>query len=287
LFPASNGMDLTNLTTLHRVMREYHVFAQKRLGQNFLIDRSVLETIVNAANLKSTDDVLEIGPGLGTLTRALSEKAEQIITIEKDIHLIKIFRALNSDLTNIKMIEGNALFLDDAFFKKYFKKPYKLIANLPYYITSAIIRFFLQTNHQPIMMILMVQKEVAERIVALPPEANILSVAVQFYGQPEIVALVSKTAFWPSPKVDSAIIKIVPYAKKKYNVKNEEAFFKIVKAGFSEKRKQLHNALGNSLQLTDEAVKQALIDSKIDSSRRAQTLSIEEWINLYQNIGQK
>lgn len=277
-------MDLTNLSTLQRVMREYHVFAQKRLGQNFLIDKNVLDTIIEASALKKNEEVLEIGPGLGTLTRALSEHVKEVVTIEKDIHLIKILRALNSDLSNIKIIEGNALFLDKAFFERYLKKSYKLIANLPYYITSAIIRFFLESPRKPSLMILMVQKEVAERITSLPPEANILSVAVQFYGQPEIVAEVPRTSFWPSPKVDSAILKIVPYVHKPFEVDNEKAFFKIVKAGFSERRKQLHNALGNSLQLSDEIVKKALIDSRIDSSRRAQTLSIEEWITLYQNI---
>ncbi|MBU1083074.1 ribosomal RNA small subunit methyltransferase A [Patescibacteria group bacterium] len=277
-------MDLTNLSTLQRVMREYHVFAQKKLGQNFLIDKQVLDTIIEASSLKNTEDVLEIGPGLGTLTRALAGKAKEVITVEKDIHLIKIFRALNSDLANIKAIEGNALFLDKPFFDRYFKKSYKLIANLPYYITSAIIRFFLQSPRQPSLMILMVQKEVAERIIALPPAANILSVAVQFYGQPEIVAEVPNTSFWPSPTVDSAILKIVPYSRKPYKVTNEKEFFKIIKAGFSERRKQLHNSLGNSLQLPDKMVKKALIDSKIDSSRRAQTLSIEEWVTLYQNL---
>lgn len=265
-------------------MREYHVFAQKRLGQNFLIDKNVLNNIIEASALKNNEEVLEIGPGLGTLTRALSEHAKEVVTIEKDIHLIKIFRALNSDLTNIKVVEGNALFLDEAFFDRYFKKSYKLIANLPYYITSAIIRFFLQSPRKPALMILMVQKEVAERIIALPPEANILSVAVQFYGQPEIITVVPRTAFWPSPKVDSAILKIVPHVHKPFEVDNEKGFFRIVKAGFSERRKQLHNSLGNNLQLPDEIVNKALIDSKIDSSRRAQTLSIEEWVTLYQNL---
>lgn len=277
-------MDLTNLPTLQRVMREYHVFAQKRLGQNFLIDRSALDTIIEASTLKKNEEVLEIGPGLGTLTRALSEHVKEVVTIEKDIHLIKIFKALNSDLTNIKIVEGNALFLDKTFFDRYFKKSYKLIANLPYYITSAAIRFFLESPRKPSLMILMVQKEVAERIIALPPEANLLSVAVQFYGKPEIVAEVPRTSFWPSPKVDSAILKIVHHAHKPFEVSDEKQFFRVVKAGFSERRKQLHNSLGNSLQLSDEIVNKALIDSKIDSSRRAQTLSIEEWVTLYQNL---
>lgn len=277
-------MNLTDIFTIQRIMREYNIFTQKRLGQHFLINSEVLDKIIQAAELKTNDDVLEIGPGLGTLTRALSAKSRQVITVEKDIRLIKVFKAINSDLTNIKIIEGNALFLDQPFFKQYFKKGYKLIANLPYYITSAIIRFFLENSFTPNLMVLMVQKEVGERIISLPPDANLLSVAIQFYSQPEIMAEVSKTAFWPIPKVDSVILRITPHSPKKYQVKNEKEFFRIIKAGFGEKRKQLHNSLAGGLQLDEAIIKQALINSKINNSRRAQTLTIPEWITLYQNI---
>lgn len=277
-------MDLTNIQTVHLIFREYQLSAQKRLGQNFLVSREVLEKIVEAAELKDTDEILEIGPGLGTLTRELAETSKQVVAIEKDVIMAKTCRSINSDLTNIKVVGGNALALESSFFKQYFPKGnYKLVANLPYYLTSAIIRFFLSGTSRPVMMVLMVQKEVAERIVALPPSANILSVAVQFYGEPEIVAIVPKQSFWPIPKVDSAIIRITPHSKLLDNL-DESAFFRLVKAGFSERRKQLHNSLSGGLHLDDDAVKKILNKSGITPDRRAQTLTIPEWLKLYQNI---
>lgn len=277
-------MDLTNLTTIRLIFREYHLSAQKYLGQNFLVNPDVLESIVQAAELKNSDEVLEIGPGLGTLTRALAQNTQRVVAIEKDTGMAKACRGINSDLSNIKIIEGNALALDGSFFQQYFPShPYKLVANIPYYLTSAIIRFFLESSHRPVMMVLMVQKEVAERIVATPPEANILSVAVQFYGHPEIITLVPKQNFWPIPKVDSALIRITPHKKLPVKI-DEKRFFRIVKAGFGERRKQLHNSLAGGLHLDDTVTKKILIKTGISPDRRAQTLTINDWVKLYQNI---
>lgn len=277
-------MDLTNLTTIRLIFREYHLAAQKYLGQNFLINPDVLESIVQAAQLNNSDEVLEIGPGLGALTRALAQNVKRVVAIEKDTGMAKACRGINSDLTNIKIIEGNALALNGDFFQQYFpSRPYKLVANIPYYLTSAIIRFFLESSHRPVMMVLMVQKEVAERIVATPPEANILSVAVQFYGHPEIIIPVSKQNFWPIPKVDSAVIRITPHKKLPTKV-DEKKFFRIVKAGFGERRKQLHNSLAGGLHLDDTLTKKILAKAGITPDRRAQTLTIPEWLKLYQNI---
>lgn len=276
-------MDLTDLGTIKRILREYGAFAQKKLGQHFLIDRDILNAIVRAAELTPQDKVLEIGPGLGVLTRTLATQAREVIAIEKDPTMIGIFGAINSDLINTKIVEGNALALTERFFDQYIKKPYKLIANLPYYLTSAIIRFFLQTLLRPDMMILMVQHEVAERIVASPPNANILSVAVQFYGTPTIIRKVPREAFWPTPQVDSAILKIVPHPTR-LQIDSEKKFFKVIKAGFGERRKQLHNSLAGGLGISDEAIKKILAQSHIASHRRAQTLTISEWIILYQNL---
>lgn len=277
-------MDLTNIQTVHLILREYQLSAQKRLGQNFLVSREVLEKIIQAAELQDTDEVLEIGAGLGTLTRELAQQSARVIAIEKDVILAKACRSINSDLTNIKVIEGNALALENSFFKQYFPKGnYKLVANLPYYLTSAIIRFFLSNTYRPAMMVLMVQKEVAERIVALPPMANLLSVAVQFYGKPDVVAIVPKQSFWPIPKVDSAIIRIIPHSKLSRNI-DESAFFRIIKAGFGERRKQLHNSLTGGLHLSNETAKKILTKSGISPDRRAQTLTIPEWLKLYQSI---
>lgn len=277
-------IDLTDTDLIRRVLREYQVFAQKKLGQHFLIDKETLKQIIAAANLKPADSVLEIGPGLGTLTRALSPHVKKVVAVEKDYQMIKIFGSINRDLANVKIVEANALTLTPQFLKQHFGKTYKLVANLPYYLTSAILRFFLQRKVRPAMMVVMVQKEVAERIIALPPEANLLSVAVQIYGQPEIVAKVPRLSFWPAPKVDSAILKITPYSTDRYPIDDDTAFFRVVKAGFGERRKQLHNSLSSGLHLSLAEAKQILQDCDIQSSRRAQTLTIREWQKLHEKI---
>ncbi len=278
-------MDLTNLDTIRLILREYRLSAQKQLGQHFLINSEVLDRIIAAAKLTDTDEVLEIGPGLGVLTRALAQNSQQVIAIEKDTGMAKACRGINSDLANMKIIEGNALALNHTFFQEHFpNKKYKLVANLPYYLTSAIIRFFLLTPTPPVMMVLMVQKEVAERIVATPPQANLLSVAVQFYGTAEIITLVPKQNFWPIPKIDSAVIRIIPHKKLPAKI-DDKRFFQIVKAGFGERRKQLHNSLSGGLNLDVAQAKKILTSIGISSERRAQTLTIAEWIKLYQKIG--
>ncbi|OGB74851.1 ribosomal RNA small subunit methyltransferase A [candidate division Kazan bacterium RIFCSPHIGHO2_01_FULL_49_10] len=277
-------IDLTDTDLIRRILREYRVFAQKKLGQHFLVDKNALTKIVAAAKLKSTDSILEIGPGLGTLTRALAPKVKQIVAVEKDYQMIRIFREINRDINNAKIVEANALMLPPSFFRQQFGRSYKLVANLPYYLTSAILRFFLQSKIRPAMMVVMVQQEVAERIIALPPESNLLSVAVQLYGQPEIVATVPRFSFWPAPKVDSAILQITPYRTNKYEVKDDAALFRVIKAGFGARRKQLHNSLSSGLHLPLSATKQILEDCGIQSTRRAQTLTIPEWLKLYEKI---
>ncbi|MBU1092655.1 ribosomal RNA small subunit methyltransferase A [Patescibacteria group bacterium] len=277
-------MDLTDIGTVRRILQEYQTIAQKRLGQHFLVSSDVLDNIITAAKLTPKDKVLEIGPGFGTLTRALAQKAYRVVAVEKDTAMIKACRGINADLTNIQIIEGNALALSKQFFQQYFPKTnYKLVANLPYYLTSAIIRFFLNGSHRPDMMVLMVQKEVAERIVATPPDANLLSVAVQFYGAPEIVTIVPKQNFWPMPKVDSAVIRITPYKKPHANIEDNK-FFRLVKAGFGERRKQIHNSLAGGLHLAPSIIEKVLAKSGIEPTRRAQTLNLKEWIKLYKNI---
>ncbi|MEA1909680.1 MAG: 16S rRNA (adenine(1518)-N(6)/adenine(1519)-N(6))-dimethyltransferase RsmA [Patescibacteria group bacterium] len=277
-------MDLTDLSIVHRILKEYKITAHKKLGQNFLVNRSVLNKIIEAAKLSENDNVLEIGPGLGTLTRELAQNANSVVAIEKDINMVKAARGLNSDLNNLKIIPGNALALEEDFLRETLNSDsYKLVANIPYYLTSIIIRFFLELKFKPDLLVLMVQKEVAERIVAKRPNANILSVAVQFYGTPEIITEVSKQDFWPIPKVDSAVIKIVPFKENKYDVEPTK-FFRLVKAGFGERRKQLHNSLSGGLQLPNETIKEVLAASGINSADRAQNLTIDQWVELYQHL---
>ena len=249
----------------------------KRLGQNFLISDIILKKIIRASQIKSSDLILEIGSGTGILTKALAQKAKKIIAVEKDKSLISI---LEKELpNNVEIISGDILKIKNLKLPKH----YKLIANLPYYITAPVIRMFLE-NDSPKLMILMVQKEVGQRICATPPKMSLLAVSIQFYSIPKIISYVSKKAFWPKPKVDSAIIEIKP----KLKIVSHEMFFEIVKAGFCHPRKQILNTLStklaskalNEVKSNKEKIRAWLLKNKIDPTRRPETLSVEDWIKL-------
>lgn len=260
-------MDLTSEKTIKELFRKHNIKPSKHLGQNFLIDKSVLRKIIETADLSSKDTILEIGPGLGILTIELAKKAKQVIAVEKDKRMCEILKEVLKDYKNVKIINQDALSYELRV------TSYKLIANLPYYITSPVIRKFLETENPPKETILMVQKEVAQRIVAKPLRMNLLAVAVQFYAKAEIVSYVRKRSFYPQPKVDSAIIKIIPQPIPKINTKK---FFQLVKTGFSSKRKMLKN----NLQLEESILKKI----KINPKTRAENLSIQDWLKLYDEI---
>lgn len=260
------------------LLKKYGIRPLKSLGQNFLIDERVFDRIIRAAELSDNEIVLEVGPGIGNLTLKLGERAQKVIAIEKDKKMCEILKKVLEDqnVKNIKIIEQDALKLD---FSQYTQKPYKLIANLPYYITSPVIRKFLELKKPPESMILMVQKEVAQRICAKPPKLSLLAVSVQFYAKPKIISYVSKKSFWPRPKIDSAIIKIIPF-KVGWSKKYTEKFFEIVKAGFSHPRKQLINNLSKGLSLEKQRIEKWLLRNKIQPSQRAETLSVDNWQKL-------
>lgn len=270
-------MDLTSKKIIKNLLKKYNIYPSKILGQNFLISKKVLEKILDAANLKSKDVVLEIGPGIGTLTKELAKKAKRVIAIEKDQKMIKILKETLKGLKNIKVIQEDIL-------KYNFKSqvPYKIVANLPYYITSPVLRKFLESDFKPKEMILMVQKEVAQRIVARAPDMNLLAVSVQFFAEPKTVSFVSKNCFWPRPKVDSAILKISQIGMDLPPIETN-LFFKIVRAGFAQPRKQLVNSLSNGLKLEKEKVRKWLKENRIKPERRPETLSIKDWIKLTKN----
>lgn len=271
-------MDLASKKTIKELLRKYNIKPSKRLGQNFLIDKIVLRKIIETANLSTKDTILEIGPGLGILTIELAKKAKQVIAVEKDKRMCEILKEVLKDYKNIKIIN------QDILSYKLQTTSYKLIANLPYYITSLVIRKFLENppvggppaGKPPKETILMVQKEVAQRIVAKPPLMNLLAVGVQFYAKAEIVSYVRKKSFYPQPKVDSAIIKMIPQPTPKINTKK---FFQLVKTGFSSKRKMLKNNL--------ELEKSILEKIKINPKTRAENLSIQDWLKLYDEIYKK
>ncbi len=265
---------------MKEISKKYNIKPSKRLGQNFLVDRSILKKIINAADLSSEDTVLEIGPGLGILTIELAKRAEQVIAIEKDKKLCEILKDVLKNYENVEIINQDALSYELRV------TSYKLIANLPYYITSPVIRKFLEAEHKPELMVLMVQKEVAQRICAKPPHMNLLAVAVQFYAKPEIISYVSKKSFWPTPKVDSAIIKITSNVGFKKSYIDAKKFFKIVKAGFSSKRKMLKNNL-SSTSLEAKKIEKILEKLGLNPKVRAENLSVEDWVKLYEEICKK
>lgn len=291
-------MDLTNKSTIQQIVNFYDLSPVKGLGQHFILDKDSLNKMTEAANLTESDLVIEIGAGLGSLTRELSQKAGKVIAIEKDPNLIRILPKINSDLMNVEYLEKNILSLDDSFFEEKFSnwtgsvktngrevpESYKIVSNLPFYITSAIIRQFLEASPKPEVMVIMIQKEVAERIIAGPPSESVLGISVKFYGEPEIVTKVNSNNFWPEPQVDSSILKITPYQAPKWEVKDTEGFFRLVKAGFRQKRKQLKNSLSHGLELSKDEASKILKSADIDPTRRAQTLSVEDWVSLHNEL---
>jgi len=269
---------LTFIRTIRYLLKKYRTHPSKRLGQNFLINGAILKKVIKAADLHPQDTVLEIGPGIGVLTQGLARTAKKVIAIEKDPKMCEILKETLKNFKNVEIIQADILKLDP---KPYALKPYKLVANLPYYIAAPVIRKFLESKIQPKSMILMVQKEVAQRICSKPPDMSILAVSIQFYAKTEIISYVSKKSFWPSPKVDSAIIKIIP---RQFCVpvsrQFRERFFRIVKAGFAHPRKQILNNLSNELKYNKEKVKSWLLKNNIQPGQRAETLTLEDWIKL-------
>jgi 16S rRNA (adenine1518-N6/adenine1519-N6)-dimethyltransferase len=268
----------------------YHHIAKKSLGQNFLNNQAIIDKIIAAANPTATETVLEIGPGKGILTKSLVACAGTTVAIEKDnglfAHLGELFeQEINQG--KLSLVHGDALDFDPETLRSY--GSYKLVANIPYNITGAIIEKFLSCSFQPTMMVLMVQKEVAERIVAKNKKTggqgkeSILSIAVKVYGEPEYICTVKAGNFTPAPKIDSAVIKINNISREKFlNKHHEEVFFQIMKAGFAHKRKTLAGNLKNILE--PELVTAILSSNNISPSVRAEDLGINDWLILAQLV---
>ncbi len=278
-------MILTSRRVIKNLLKKYGGYPLKRLGQNFLVDSEVLKKIIKAANLQPDDIVLEIGPGIGVLTQELAKKAERVIAIEKDSKMVEILKETLKDLKNVKIIQG------DILKTTHYPLPtthYKIVANLPFYITSPVIRMFLESLNSPKEMTLTIQKEVAQRICSKPPKMSLLAVSVQFYADAKIISYIPKKSFWPQPEVDAAILQIVPRSLAYGSVLFREQFFRIVKTGFSHPRKQLANNLSNGLalsppnglKLNKKELSSLLVKNNIQPSQRAETLNIEDWLKL-------
>jgi len=266
--------------SIKSILTKYNIQPKKRLGQSFLIDKNILEKIINAANLSKNDIVLEIGPGLGSLTKELAKRVKRVIAIEKDKVMARVLEKTlkENKINNVEIINKDILKIPNY---ELLITNYKLIANLPYYITSPVIRKFLEAENRPQQMILMVQKEVAERIIAKNNKMSLLSVSVQFYAKPEIISYVSKDSFYPKPKVDSAIIKITPQQTPEINIKK---FFELVKISFSSKRKKLKNNITPWLKMEKPDFEKILKELKINPNIRAENLSIKDWLKLFHRL---
>ncbi len=268
------GISLPELN-LPAILRKYDLHPSKGLGQNFLNDTSALQQITHAANISSSDAVLEIGPGLGSLTRYLALSAGTVTAVELDRRLFPALEDILAPYKNVRLVQGDILKLDPE--KLVSVSGYIVVANIPYYITSAIIRHLLEAKLQPARIVLTVQEEVAARICALPGKMSLLALSVQVYGKPTIHGRIPAGSFLPSPKVDSAILCVEIYRQPVIPIEKLDVFFRVIKAGFSQKRKTLRNALASGLGLPHTSVEQLLLKAKIDPSRRAETLTLEEW----------
>lgn len=283
------------------LMRRYKIDPKRSLGQNFLMDASHLDRIVAAAELTPADVVLEIGPGLGTLTRRLAAQAGHVVAVELDDRLIELLRADFANQPHVHIVHSDILEVNppDLLAKEignseFFASPpdpagginhsapngrinYKIVANLPYYITSLALRHILEATPPPSIAVIMVQKEVAERICAKPGDLSLLAVSVQFYATPRIVQRVPAGAFYPAPKVDSAVLHLDIHPQPAVTSVAPETFFEVVRAGFGQKRKQLANSLTAGLGISKNAAQEALIRADIDPKRRAETVTLDEW----------
>lgn len=261
------------------ILRRFKLRAEKKLGQNFLIDASIVRQIVAAAELSEQDTVLEIGPGIGTLTQGLAESGAQVVAVELDAKLLPVLDVTLAEHANVRIVQGDILKID--IMREIGAEKFKVCANLPYYITTPIIFALLEKNLPMERLVVMVQKEVAERMAAQPggKEYGALSVAMQYYTEPKIICTVPPSSFLPAPAVASAVIQCKKREKPSVEVCDEALFFRIVRAAFSLRRKMLSNSLKN-MGISTEEIEAWLGRAEVDGKRRAETLNLAEFARL-------
>lgn len=267
-------MDLSNIKDLKVAMQLAGIKANKGLGQHFLIDAESVDAIIDAANISSSDTVLEVGPGLGVMTDQLAKTGAQIMAVETDHNLVELLNRRLPD--NVQVEEADIMKFNLA----NVPTDYKVVANVPYYITSPIIRLLMESKNPPIHSVLLIQKEVAERIAAEPGDMSILALSVQYYADVELVVDVPRDRFYPEPNVDSTVIKLTRKAQPAFAADTAK-LFRLIKAGFGEKRKQLRNSLSGGLQMTTEQSARLIEQAGLKDTARAQELSLEQWKALY------
>lgn len=262
-------MELYNLADIKGILMKHGLWAKKYFGQNFLIDKEVLEKILETAELRTDDEVVEIGPGLGVLTKELAQKAKHVTTLELDPQLLPILKDTLANYKNITILNQDALLFGPVF------KKYKVVANIPYNITSPLINLFLQADYKPTSITLLVQKEVAEKICLTEPDMTVLSLQVALFGQARFIKKIGPDSFYPPPKVESAILQIQLYQPSSPNftsTENGRKVLSLAKQAFSQRRKKLSNTLADH--------KDAMTKAGIDANRRPETLSVKEWLSL-------
>jgi 16S rRNA (adenine1518-N6/adenine1519-N6)-dimethyltransferase len=266
-------MDLTRVEDVRTALRLAGLKANKALGQHFLVDHPSLEAIMAAAHPEPTDTVLEIGPGLGVMTRPLSQAVAKVVAVEADPVLATLLARdapPNLQVTRMDILQFDLATLPAG---------YKVIANIPYYLTSKIFRLLIESPNPPSVMSLLIQKEVAERITAKPGQLSILALSIRYYGQAELVQVVERHKFWPAPEVDSAVLR-VKYTGPAFPA-DPDQLFRLIKAGFGEKRKQLKNSLAGGLNLTSELAVELVAAAGLPPMARAQELDLSSWERLY------
>jgi len=269
-----------------KLLKQWDIRPSKGLGQNFLSDQRILEKIVAAAELTPDEVALEIGAGVGTLTEQLAQEAGHVIAVELDERLMPVLRSTLSEFDNVTLIQGDILTLHPAALigadetqPPTSNPQYKVVANLPYYITSVVLRHLLEASRKPRRMVITMQREVAERITAGPGQMSLLAVSVQFYGRPQLLLRIKPGSFYPIPQVDSAVVRVDLHPPP---LPPEETadFFRVVRSGFSQRRKQLHNSLSAGLRLPSAEISTQLEEAGVDHRKRAQALTIEEWVKI-------
>ena len=271
--------DLTNLDTLRGLLRRHGLRPNKTFGQHLLVDRDALDAILSAAELTPEDNVLEVGSGTGVLTVELAERVHRVVAVELDRAILPVLRETTARFPHVEIIPRDLLDIQPSVV--FGDAPYKLVANLPYYITALTLRHFLEASNPPRKLVVMVQWEVAQRLTAMPGDLSLLGLSVQFYGQPRLIAKVLAASFYPPPQVDSAIVRIDLFPHPLIEDPEErERFFALAHAGFAEKRKQVHNSLARNLRVPRQTVAEWLAEAGIDPMRRAETLSLDEWLKL-------
>lgn len=271
---------MSKLEQLKTLLMAKGLWAKKSLGQNFLIDESALEAIVEAADLYEGDTVIEVGPGTGFLTEQLIQKVKKVTSVELDPDMVDILRQQFALTDNLEVLQSDIL---KTSVEEIAEEHYKVVANIPYYITSPVVRHFLQAPIRPKLMVILVQKEVAEKICGKTGK-TFFTLETAVFGHADYIATVPADSFYPAPKVDSAILRITVYSEPKVPEEKLQEFFRMVKFGFSQKRKKLANSLGAGIHMEPAEVKKLLILAGINPETRAEDLEVEDWIRLMERM---